>query len=193
VFLWSAFLTLGEPTLAVAADQVRDDVDVAALFDQHAEALARFVARILGGGAHVDDVVQEVFLTAHQKRAQLRSIENVRAWLYGVATHKAQHHIRAKVRFRDALERLGLWHARSAPSPEGDVVTTESRARVQRAIATLSPHLRTVFVLYELEECSGREIALALSLPEKTVWSRLRVARERFSQAVQAAATEERT
>ena len=191
MFLWGAFLTLGEPALVVPADRARDDVDIAALFDQHAEALARFVARVLGNGAHVEDVVQEVFLTAHQKRAQLSSVENVRAWLYGVAAKKAQHHIRAKVRLRDALERLGLWHMRSAPSPEGDVVTVESKARVQRAMATLSPHLRAVFVLYELEELNGREIALALSLPEKTVWSRLRLARERFSQAVQAAATTE--
>jgi len=40
---------------------------------------------------------------------------------------------------------------------------------------------RTVFVLFELEEMSGEQIAALLSVPEGTVRSRLRLARRAFS------------
>jgi RNA polymerase sigma-70 factor, ECF subfamily len=47
-------------------------------------------------------------------------------------------------------------------------------------LATLPPELRQVFVLFELEELTMREIAAALRLPAGTVASRLRRAREMF-------------
>ena len=43
---------------------------------------------------------------------------------------------------------------------------------------------RAVFVLFELEEMSGEEIAALLSVPEGTVRSRLRLARRAFTKSV---------
>jgi RNA polymerase sigma-70 factor, ECF subfamily len=49
-------------------------------------------------------------------------------------------------------------------------------------LASLPLDLRTVFVLYELEELTMAEIARALDLPMGTVASRLRRARETFEE-----------
>jgi len=43
---------------------------------------------------------------------------------------------------------------------------------------------RAVFVLFELEEMSGEEIATLLAVPEGTVRSRLRLARRAFTKSV---------
>ena len=55
---------------------------------------------------------------------------------------------------------------------------------VQTILETMVPERREVFVLYELEELSGREIAEHLGVPLGTVASRLRKAREDFREAL---------
>jgi RNA polymerase sigma-70 factor (ECF subfamily) len=54
------------------------------------------------------------------------------------------------------------------------------RALLDAAVASLSEGLRSVFLLYEVEEMDMPEIAAALQLPRGTVASRLRRAREQL-------------
>ncbi len=51
---------------------------------------------------------------------------------------------------------------------------------MRATVAKMPFKLREVFVLYELEEVGGKEIARILEIPENTVWSRLRLGREKF-------------
>ena len=51
---------------------------------------------------------------------------------------------------------------------------------IQACVLQLSVKQREVFVLYELEEIDGKEVAEVLEIPINTVWSRLRLARKRF-------------
>jgi RNA polymerase sigma-70 factor (ECF subfamily) len=55
---------------------------------------------------------------------------------------------------------------------------------VYAALNRLGEKKRTVFVLFELEELSGEEIAALINCPVKTVWSRLASARIEFADAV---------
>jgi len=57
-----------------------------------------------------------------------------------------------------------------------------ARALLDALLASMPLDLRTVFVLYELEELTMAEIARALDLPAGTVASRLRRAREAFEE-----------
>ena len=57
---------------------------------------------------------------------------------------------------------------------------------VQAALDQLPMEQRAVFVLHELDEQSAPEVAEALGTPLNTVYSRLRLARERFRAAVEA-------
>ncbi len=70
---------------------------------------------------------------------------------------------------------------------EGPLVGTESRQRavVAESILNRLPEpQRLVFVLFELEEMSGEDIAQLLNISVGTVRSRLRLARERFEREV---------
>jgi len=70
--------------------------------------------------------------------------------------------------------------------PDAEQLLIEKRARqeLESALAGLSDEQRSVFVLYELEGFSVREIAELLALPSGTVASRLGRARAHFSRAV---------
>ena len=60
------------------------------------------------------------------------------------------------------------------------LVENDPRAPAHAVIQKLSPKQREVFVLFELEELDGSEIAAILDIPVNTVWSRLRLARTAF-------------
>jgi RNA polymerase sigma-70 factor (ECF subfamily) len=57
---------------------------------------------------------------------------------------------------------------------------------LNQILGSLRPEQREVFVMFELEEMSGKEIAALVGAPLKTVFSRLRLGREAFAAALAA-------
>jgi RNA polymerase sigma-70 factor (ECF subfamily) len=158
-------------------------VDIGALFDAHALFLVRVVERLTGSGSLAEDLVQEVFVVAHRRRAELHDGDDVRGWLYRVALNQVRHHRRASGRRLSLLSRFArdAEVVREVPSaPGADRERAELAARVRRCIARLPLAQREVLVLYELEELPGAAVAELLGVPENTIWTRLHRARERF-------------
>lgn len=184
---WPAVHEVPQAALKTTTPQPRAEaqVDVAALFAEHGPFLLRVVERLTGPGPHVEDVVQEAFLTLHAKRWLLASTTPWRPWLYRVAVNLVQHHRRSfarRARLANAVEH------QSAPTglqdPHQVLDDRSNAARVRAAVMEIPLLQRDVFVLYEFEELTGQEISDLLGIPENTVWSRLRVARTAFKQAL---------
>jgi RNA polymerase sigma-70 factor, ECF subfamily len=154
-------------------------------FDDHFDSLWRLVAR-LGVPRHsVDDVVQEVFITASRRHAEIREGQE-RRFLIGTAVRvSANYRSRACVRHEvaqgDWLDQVSC----STPSAEQLLIEKRAREQLEQALESLPAEQRSVFVLYELEGFSVAEIAELLDLPSGTAASRLARARARFSQVVE--------
>ncbi|MEU7401789.1 sigma factor, partial [Streptomyces sp. NPDC044948] len=78
----------------------RDDPEAfAVLFDRHADAVHRYVARRLGGEV-ADDLVAETFTTAFQQRHRYDPARSAgadaRPWLLGIATNLVTPHLAAR-------------------------------------------------------------------------------------------------
>lgn len=131
-----------------------------------------------------DDAAQRVFMIASQKLAVIRP-GSEQSFLFGTAMRVA-----SDIR-RSAAHRRETPHADPAAGLEGgdrpDEIVEQRRARalLDDALDTLDEDLRSVFVLFELEEMSTAEIATLLELPRGTVASRLRRARTAFTEAVE--------
>lgn len=146
------------------------------LFDEHAAALHRYLARRVGPSA-AEDMVAETFLAALRGRHSYDPARaGVRAWLYGIAANLLRHHVRAEVRALRATARL----ARQAGVGEdhAEVVTAridaEHRvAQLAAALAELSPGDREVLLLTSWAGLTAGEIGDALDIPAGTVRSRL--------------------
>ena len=165
-------------TAGLGLDEVRK------LYLAHAPALRLTLQRLAGPGLDPDDLVQEGFVVALRKSADLARAQSPAAWLFGVATKVAA------TRRRTATWRrwLGLDEAdelASAESPSRTLEQKQASQLVQKALEVLSTAKRDVFVLFELQELSGEEIAQALEVPLKTVWSRLFYARREFAAEVE--------
>ncbi len=151
------------------------DADFAALFDRHAVAVHRYLARRIGTTI-ADDLLAQTFLVAYERRAGYdRSRPNARPWLYGIATNLLRRHQRDEVRQYQALARTGIdpvteCHA----SRVADQVDAGAWSKdLAAALAALAASDREVLLLFAWAELSYSEIADALDIPVGTVRSRL--------------------
>lgn len=161
-----------------------------ALYDAHVDRVRRVLSRMVGPHADVDDLTQDVFELALRRRAAVEAQgDGTGAWLCGVAVKLAQARRRS-----EAIRRfLGL-EALDTIAGDDDSTRAVSASHARRllyaALDRLSEKKRTVFVLYEIDEMQGDEIAALLGCPIKTVWSRLAHAREEVADAVRSLSRE---
>ncbi len=124
----------------------------------------------------VDDAVQKVFLTVHEKRERIQPGRE-RAFVVGVCSGIAANTRRAQRRARSRSEELPDDLPAAAGSEELALDHRRARGLLDDALAALEPELRLVFVLHEFERMTGPEIAECAGVPVGTVASRLRRAR----------------
>lgn len=156
-----------------------------ALYTAHVGFVWRCLRRLGVRESDLMDLTQKVFLTAFVKLPSFEGRSALTSWLFGICQRVASDYrrsapIRREVSLETAeLDRLGheedLVHASDA----------KRRARIAESVLSKLPEeQRLVFVLFEIEELSGEQIAELLGLPVGTVRSRLRLARDAFQREV---------
>jgi len=154
------------------------------LMTMHLPRVWRVVWRILRHGEDTEDVVQEVFLAAHQALDSYRGASRFSTWLHRIAVNKALNH-RARVaerlrRSSESLEHAGGSLDRPDPaalSPLREMEMKELRTRLAECMERLPDAWRAVLALRVEESLSYEEIAEAVGTALGTVRSRLARAR----------------
>jgi RNA polymerase sigma-70 factor (ECF subfamily) len=157
--------------------------EVARLFDLHAEFVWRVLKRLGTPLLEIEDALQEVFLVVSRKLPQYEERGELRAWLFTIARQVAIHARRADQR-RARREREQDPPA-AALDPHSAFERSEAARFVEHFLAQLDEDQATVFFLAEIEGMTAPEIASCVSASLNTVYSRLRLARERFERALQ--------
>lgn len=147
-----------------------------ALYGRLYPALLRYVYRLTGRRDVAEDVAQEAFvrLWAHP----LTDEAEAKRWLFTVALNL----VRDAERRRRRHERLRLRWAPRVDPPDDEVERGEAVARVQRALAELSPRERAMLLMRE-EGFRYDEIASAVGVAPGSVGPLLARAVRRFREA----------
>jgi RNA polymerase sigma-70 factor (ECF subfamily) len=154
-----------------------DEARWAVLVRMHGAFLQRAIARLGGTGPHVDDIVQEAFISAFRRSADLPLDDNMlRAWLFRAAKNHLLHHRRTLARELRKAEAVVIDNV----APIDSFSERERAALVRKATLALPLELREAFVLVDLEGLSAIDAAGVAGVPENTLRSRLRRARTRF-------------
>jgi RNA polymerase sigma-70 factor (ECF subfamily) len=139
----------------------------------------------------VADVAQEVFVAIYRKLDEYDPSRPVRPWLFAFAFRCASDWRRlARHRIKLAGDRPDA--SAAGPDAEELLARAQDVDLVMRALEHLEIDRRSVFIMYELDECPMKEIARLLGIPLFTAYSRLRLAREEFTEAVRRLDREER-
>ena len=140
------------------------------LFDRHAESLTAFLTRLTGVREHeVDDLVQETFLAVFRSAASYADGASVKTWLFAVGANVARDRVRKASRLSLLRARFARWQSGvESRGPERLMQQTEAVRALAAAMAELPADLRTAFVMCDVEQLPGVEVAAALELPTGT-------------------------
>lgn len=166
------------------------DSSTSTSFRERAEAVSGSVWRCLRRfgvpASDVEDCFQSVLLQLHARWDRLGRlpVNELRSYACCVAIGVARGAARARKRTEQTSAQYAADELPAEGTPESVAERQEELARLDAILATLPDERREVFVLYELEGLTGPEIAEHLGVPEGTVASRLRRAREDFQAAI---------
>lgn len=151
------------------------------LYRAHAGRLFSVACRILGSASDAEDILQEVFLSAHRKLDGFRGDSALSTWLYRLATNQCLDHLRSRAartsELTDTLEEEpGLYE----PGRRGLAEQAVTKMDLERALTQLPAGCRAAFVLHDVQGLEHREVADALGIAEGTSKSQVHKARLRL-------------
>jgi RNA polymerase sigma-70 factor, ECF subfamily len=152
------------------------------LYEEEVDFVWKRMRRLGVDARDLEDKVHDVFVIVQRRLPDHDPVRPVRPWLAGISVRVALDYHRDADRRRLLL----VEKERVDPGKGPDRLLEEKQARdlVLAALAALPLEQRTVFVLKELDGFSMPEIEEIVNAPLNTLYSRLRLARERFSSAV---------
>lgn len=184
----TAILTPSQNAGAWSADRsVAVELHVEDVYEAHFDFVWRTARRLGAHESQLDDVVQEVFLVVQRRLASFEGRSELKTWLFGITRRVVYTTLRRRAERREVV--LGETQVEDLPdanavSAETQLEANEDTRLLYELLSELDEDKRAVFVLSELEEMSGPEIAQALDLHLSNVYARVRVARQAFDAAL---------
>ena len=153
------------------------------VYQAHAQTVARWLSRLGGPGADVEDLTQEVFVVVARRLRDYRPDSQISTWLFAIAARIAANDRRRQRIRRFWMRLLPSVDDRARPGEATPADALEQRERLHRLYETLN-HLgerqRRAFVLFELEEMPVAEVAKLMGLRPGNVRVLLHRARAAF-------------
>ncbi len=183
--------------MRLSEDEAYSDEQLAGMVLKNSQAFVmlvkRYESRLLGyirriSGVQIEDaedILQEAFLDAYRHIADFDASLKFSSWIYRIVHNKTiSAYRKRRKQLRDVSiddEDTGLMHVlaeeRGADRETEEALTTD---QIKKILESLPERDRTVLVLVYLEEKTYREISDILRVPENTVATWIRRAKQKF-------------
>lgn len=148
-----------------------------ALIDRYQRPLYNTALRMTGDSEEARDITQDAFVKAYEQLRNYRPEHKFFSWIYRILMNDALNHLKQRKQTR-ALDANMASHERL---PDEEFDARRQSKRIEKALRELSFDQRVVIVMRYFNDMSYLEMSTILSLPEKTVKSRLYSARQNLS------------
>jgi RNA polymerase sigma-70 factor (ECF subfamily) len=171
---------------SLTALQEGDPEEFSRLVDTYSGKLYRLALKILNQQQDAEDVLQETFVKAYRGLRTFDGRSKLSTWLFRIATNEALMVIRRK--HPDVVsidEPMETEEGEQEPVqiidwcclPESELLSEESREKLDAAVQKLPERLKVVFLLRDINDLSTHETAEVLGLSDTAVKTRLSRAR----------------
>lgn len=125
-----------------------------------------------------EDLVQDTFVKYYEKMEQFREESSIKTYLYRIAINNCHSYL-SSWRYKK-IQVIDYWSKLKSLSnnPEKEVLIGETDALLVASIEKLPTKYKDVLLLFHFAEFSLKDVAELLKLPENTVKTRLRRARQ---------------
>ncbi len=169
-----------------AGEADRIDPDLATTYREQYGFVWRSLRRLGVPDPAVDDAVHDVFVVAARRLHEFEGRAAITSWLFAVAVRVSKHKRRAIARHLRRKDALAAEVDAVAPQQTGDFARQDAARTLHGLLELIDDNLRHVYILMELEQMTGPEVAALLSLAVPTVHSRLRAARQQLRRHAEA-------
>jgi len=173
-------------TLTEEADctaQKRPD-DLGEIYRENVNYVWRALSHLGVQPADIADVAQDVFVTVQRRLSSFEGRSSLRTWIYGICLRTVSDY-RSRAFRRREIPQEELPEQESVATQHQTLHEGQLRKRLVKLLECLKPEQREVFVLYEIEELTMREVAMAVDCPLQTAYSRLHAARDQLKAKLQ--------
>ena len=174
--------TKPEPGDILERAQAGDSDAFTELYLRHRKRVFLICMRMVHDSSLAEDLTQETFIQLHRKLASFRGDAAFTTWLYRITFNIVLMHLRKNV-----LPVISLDHTIVGISdeqfecrigaPDSDQVGVICRLDLERALATLPPGYRNIFLLHDVHGFQHEEIATMAGCTPGTSKSQLHMAR----------------
>lgn len=150
------------------------------IVEKYSDPAYQVALRILRNAADAEDAVQEAFMSAYQAFSNFKGQSMVTTWLYRIVVNACLMKIRKEKTRAKYLTETGYHDAVIHDwrnDPEKAAMNTELRDVLHSGLGRVSPELRTVIVLRDVQGLSCQEAAEVLDITAAAFKSRLHRAR----------------
>ncbi|MEX1364808.1 MAG: sigma-70 family RNA polymerase sigma factor [Nannocystaceae bacterium] len=153
------------------------------LFSRHFDALFRFFRNKIGDDGAAD-LVQTTFLACVERRDGFRAESSVRTFLFAVARRRLYSYLESKHRAGRHFDPMTTSVVDLGTTPSQAIDRERSYGVLLAALRTLPVEMQTLLELHYWETLSGPELAVVFDVPEGTVRTRLRRAKQVLARTI---------
>ena len=147
-----------------------------AAMTEHTDHLLRVAYLYVKDWQTAEDIVQDTFLTYYAKFEQFVEHSNLKTYLVRITINKCKDYLKSW-RYRKMML-TNQFFGNASKNDRASAIIQEERLDIAKAVLALPITLREIIIHYYYEELSVIEVATLLQLPDNTVKTRLRRARQ---------------
>ncbi|WP_066632651.1 RNA polymerase sigma factor [Desulfolucanica intricata] len=152
----------------------RDKKTLVLLFQLYNKQVYSYALYITNDCALAEDVTQEVFIKVYNKIEHLSDASKVEAWLYRVTTNVSYDLLKQRNKLIPIEKEINVYKDEYS---DKSIYAKEIQMDIEKSLLALPPEFQEVFYLKYIKELTTKQISHMLEIPEGTVKSRLRRAR----------------
>lgn len=149
------------------------------LYQTQSARMKSIAMNLLGNAHDAEDAVQETFLKIHRGIRHFKGQSAFSTWTYRILMNSCYDLRRRRIRRQETPEQdlVAKEETFEAPAPMND---HPLRLALEKCVKQLTPHLRSVFLLYEVEGFKHSEIGAILGVSEMASKNALYQAKRRL-------------
>jgi RNA polymerase sigma-70 factor (ECF subfamily) len=162
------------------AVQEGDKDSFGVLVERYETKLLRYGRKFLSNQQDIEDIVQDVFMSAYQNIKSFDTSQRFSPWVYRIAHNAYVNGLKKHSRNPFVLVDFDTFISHPVyedPAPR-EREEREIKVMIEKALDKLSANYREVLILYYLEEMPYKEIAEVLGVPTGTVGIRIKRGKE---------------
>jgi RNA polymerase sigma-70 factor (family 1) len=155
------------------------------LVDQHGESLIRLAFTYVKDRQVAEDIVQDVFMRAYEKRNDFKGDSTYKTYLFRITVNRSYDYLRSWTYKNTVLSNKIASVFQNGHSAENEMLLNNEKYILGKEVFALPVKYREVLILFYYQDFNVDEIAELLICSSNTVKTRLRRGRTRLKEQLE--------